>query len=111
MATREQRESRKTEILSRVTLCNLDGSEKQIAWATKIRATKLDYLGLCLAVEELSQEEKPRAGSELEFVRGVLTHVATISDSRWWIDCRDSTEMDNPLFWSGERKYKFSPSQ
>ena len=103
MATRQEREERKTQILSNTKLVELVGSEKQIGWATKIRETKLDDVAQGLAVFQLGGD---RDVADAEYQHKVLSHLAGIADSSWWIQIRDCTDLDNPLFWAKERTHK-----
>lgn len=101
VATREERTAKTTELLASVSLVALSGSDKQISWAEKIRATKLEHVANCLAVETLSA----RHPDEVAFLSRCLSHLATIGDSGWWIQLRDCTDLDNPEWWTRERKY------
>lgn len=103
MATRQEREERKAEILKSINMVALAGSEKQISWASKIRESKIDYIAQCLAVSQLGGA---RFCSEAEFEQRVLNRLSTIADSSWWIQVRDCTDLDNPLFWENERTHK-----
>ncbi len=72
----------------------LFGSPKQIAWATKIRATQLLAIEEELAKMEAMAERTPDAATQasnaciLAQVKSAIVQIKAQSDARWWIDHR-----------------------
>lgn len=97
---RIDRQARIDSLLAATSLVALVGSEKQIAWATKIREGKLEHVARCLAVNL----ERNRYLEEIELQQKVLAWIAKIEDSSWWIQVKDAF-LDAPDFWKFERKY------
>ena len=81
---------------SSVALVELTGSEKQIAWATTIRAKQIAILE---GIRERVQGNKGKA-SEADFdalmggLQSVITKYAGVTSSRQWIDMRDWGEAE-----------------
>lgn len=69
----------------------LTGTEKQVAWATKVRAEMLAILGQVLLTDLSTVQAKGGdAGVQkaLDSVHPVLDHMLTITDAGWWLDRR-----------------------
>lgn len=64
---------------SQAPLPALNGSEKQVAWATKIRAVLLAKLA----------EAAEQPGAERERIANTQAHLRAQTSCRWWIDNRD----------------------
>lgn len=64
-------------------LCNMEGTEKQIAWAEDIRKeffTHFDDIDL----EKIKNENKA-------LIKATITYFANITSSKFWIDNRDDS--------------------
>lgn len=75
----------------------MTGSEKQIAWARTIRATKItdllaDYERTIAAYERVNgpMTIDVRAKGD-DNLNAVMQVIATTTEARWWIDRRDET--------------------
>ena len=82
-----------------IVLCNLAGSDKQIAWAFDIRqqaVLKLKLLGICLFRD---REAMRASDDDYEGYRDLTTQhthfregvngLLAITDAKWWIDNRN----------------------
>jgi len=77
----------------------LTGSEKQIAWASEIRAEAIAAIAAIIEAE---------GDNDGDYVTPEL--AATITEARWWIDNREQTPVANPhrahgLFSHWDRSY------
>lgn len=59
------------------------GSEKQIAWAEKIKAQKLTELDALIAKSTTALDDAPQE------VKDAISALRNIDDARYWIDNRD----------------------
>lgn len=69
----------------------LTGTDKQVSWATKVRAEMLATLNQVI-IEQLSVTET-KGGAEqvqkmLDDLHPVIDHMLTITDAGWWLDRR-----------------------
>jgi hypothetical protein len=95
-----QREKEETEILARIAeqailnLPELEGSEKQNAWARKIRATMIaDLIRVAGgSVEEFARRMARTSMNETEEKgRKYIDEMIHNPQSSWWIEARDTT--------------------
>lgn len=84
-----------------VKLADLVGSEKQIAWAMKIRKAKIEHLTRTIASEESAATTHPREDRRKEEAasaqshRRILAFIAGQASAKWWIDYRDANFADD----------------
>jgi len=65
------------------TMATLTGSEKQIAWAERIRAERIQ----CIAADaDTYSKEEPEFREEL--LAALAAFVATVAPASWWIEHR-----------------------
>lgn len=97
---KEQEERRRSEDKARQDadhadgLPELTGSEKQIAWARKIRREKLDVIDKHISnaesyVNGLTGDDAERGRRKLENTQYCRKLIANHTESKWWIDRRD----------------------
>ncbi len=85
LAQKRAAEAAETEVFERKTgLGPLDGSEKAVNWARRVR-----HQLITAAWEELG-------GSEDEFDEEVVVYARQITGAGWWIDQKDSAPADLP---------------
>ncbi|MFM9280902.1 hypothetical protein [Paenibacillus jiagnxiensis] len=74
-------------------LPNLIGSEKQVAWATKIRYGVALEIGSIIKMLRKAEPEKKGANIDAE-AQMLLDRVSELDEAKWWIDHRHLTPRD-----------------
>ena len=70
------------------SMINLQGTEKQIAWANKIRKEIVDEMAVILAKSEV---DPATDAPTLAKLRTVFEGVCAQSQAKWWIDHQGET--------------------
>lgn len=101
------------EFLQKAGLPELQGSEKQVAWAEKIRMTCLvnTITDLCLAEKNGNygrKEIKEHTEEAINYVRELATNkietfVLKNVSAKWWIENRSLLESPTPVGYMGEK--------
>jgi len=78
------------------SLPKLEGSEKQVSWANKIRDTKLEHLTRNIVSREMqlvtitSENQRKRYDVRVSQLKKTLSDVLSKTAAKFWIDSRDS---------------------
>lgn len=79
--------------LADLPLAALTGSDKQVAWATKIRVAKIDAVRAQLTKRLEATAPEGRAAAEATIDK-ILGGLAGQPAAAWWIDRREMSERD-----------------